>query len=336
MKKISIIALAVASVVSSISAFAGDEGSKVTHKAATHQTNHKMHHETAKVTHKPTHHAMSSKKPMIEESDKSNCAENNNSFYIRLNSGYGFIPGDVKADFYFLPFVTASTATNTPAMPQLSKLKIGDSSSGAFIAPAIGMNLGNGFRTDLEMYYYYSNTKKYTPKINIPMHTFSVSSPAAANNIAPTIFLKKESWSALINGFYDFKIDDSKVIPFLGIGIGFGQTKYSISNLSLPDSANGILDNPSYYIDSAFTEAATKKTRNSFIWGGNLGLAYKLSCNSRIEIAYNIQAIARTETKAPAQITPFGAVTAPDQTLTARFKGDNLMHSIKVGVMMSF
>ncbi|MDJ1304999.1 MAG: hypothetical protein MRQ09_02015 [Candidatus Midichloria sp.] len=86
--------------------------------------------------------------------------------------------------------------------------------------------------------------------------------------------------------FYDFKMNDSKFVPF--IGIGYGQTKFAVADFNYKISAT----NATVSVDeSTLTGGATKKTKNSFLlrWGGTLGLGYQLACNTRIEVAYMIQ-----------------------------------------------
>ncbi|MDJ1407552.1 MAG: outer membrane beta-barrel protein [Candidatus Midichloria sp.] len=264
-------------------------------------------------------------KSPIMDNNSSDCGRSD--YYFRMGVGYGWIPGNTKLDIYAKANGTKTTGTEitTPTSPTISGLKLGKDSHGGFVAPAIGMHVNDNIRTDLELHYYYPQYTKYGESHDLK--DIAVDHKGASETI-----LKRESWSVLANGFYDFKMNDSKLVPFIGIGIGYGQTKFAVADLNYKISAT----NATVSIDeSTLTESATKKNKNSFLYGGTLGLGYQLACNTRIEVAYMIQNLAKAETKLAdkmkTQINNTQHLTA-----TGQFKGYNLMHAIRVGMVVSF
>jgi len=315
MKNTSITALAAAAALCSMSAFAEDSKSSASASTpAPAQHRYAPNHDKSLATH---------------HNKRSNCVCNNEGdrYYVRLGTGYSFIAGKTTTDVYFIasdatPYGKNKTKDATSGVTKISNIELfSKTSSGSFISPAFGMHINDFLRADLEVNYFYQQNRTYNLKdVIIPDLT----------KLNGDISLKRKSWSALLNGFYDIKMKDSKLIPFIGAGFGYGRTTYSLENYNIE------YQNDSVFVDgSGLSSQNTKKTTSGFIYGGTLGLGYKVSCNTRIELSYNVSNLAKAKTHLAPDIT-LNTSTTPSKTITAKFKGGNLMQAVKLGVMISF
>lgn len=163
------------------------------------------------------------KSPMMD--NESDCGRRD--YYFRMGGVYGWGFLAILSLIYAKANGTTTTGTEitTPTSPTISGFKFGKRLHGGFVAPAIGMHVNDNIRADLELHYYYPRYTKYG-------ESHDLKDIAADHKGTSESILKRESWSVLVHGFYDFKMNDSKFVPFIGIGIGYGQTKFAVADLN--------------------------------------------------------------------------------------------------------
>ena len=226
--------------------------------------------------------------------------------YVGLNAGYQMVPGKVKADVY--------TYTNNNVMPAnaAKSVNLKGTPKGANIAASFGYMISDEFRTALSFQYNSNQTNTYNKD-------------GTDNSANPKLKISG-SWNVLANFYYDF-LNSSSFTPFIGVGLGYGSRTYQVTDIAAKHADNKLAGVGN--IDPAATKASSKQTKKGFVFGGTLGVAYKVNHNLSLELAYAIQTLPKAQTKLPASVA-----AANDSAV--KFKGKNLAHNINAGIRFAF
>lgn len=229
--------------------------------------------------------------------------------YVGLNGGYQMIPGKVKADLF------KYTAKATPDAAAELSVDLKGAPKGPFVNAAFGYIISDEFRTALSFQYNFDQKNTYNKEL--------VETNKA--NAAPKLKLS-QSWDVLANFYYDF-LNTSAFTPFIGVGLGYGARTYEVEDIQAK-AANTVIGTIGN-IDDVALKASSKATKKAFVFGGTLGVAYKISNQVSLELAYAVQTLPKVETELPAGVST-------DGEYAAKFKAKNLAHNVSAGVRFAF
>ena len=138
------------------------------------------------------------------------------------------------------------------------------------ISAAIGFDFSKVSKVNAraELEYTYKDKATFAPNI----------SSAILNGVEvqgfegfPSILVNElRTQSLMLNGYYDFK-NKSKFTPYLSAGVGVSRIENKVSI------------NPEFFGDS---ENITTDTNNNFTWTAGAGIAYKVTENVALDLAY--------------------------------------------------
>ena len=138
------------------------------------------------------------------------------------------------------------------------------------ISAAIGFDFSKVSKVNAraELEYTYKDKATFAPNI----------SSAILNGVEvqgfegfPSILVNElRTQSLMLNGYYDFK-NKSKFTPYLSAGVGVSRIENKVSI------------NPEFFGDS---ENITTDTNNNFTWTAGAGVAYKVTENVALDLAY--------------------------------------------------
>ena len=138
------------------------------------------------------------------------------------------------------------------------------------ISAAIGFDFSKVSKVNAraELEYTYKDKATFAPNI----------SSAILNGVEvqgfegfPSILVNElRTQSLMLNGYYDFK-NKSKFTPYLSAGVGVSRIENKVSI------------NPEFF---GFSENITTDTNNNFTWTAGAGIAYKVTENVALDLAY--------------------------------------------------
>ncbi len=138
------------------------------------------------------------------------------------------------------------------------------------ISAAIGFDFSKVSKVNAraELEYTYKDKATFAPNISsVIFNGVEVQFPEGFPS-----FLVNElrTQSLMLNGYYDFK-NKSKFTPYLSAGVGVSRIENKVSI------------NPEFFGDS---ENITTDTNNNFTWTAGAGIAYKVTENVALDLAY--------------------------------------------------
>ena len=138
------------------------------------------------------------------------------------------------------------------------------------ISAAIGFDFSKVSKVNAraELEYTYKDKATFAP--NISSAIFNGVELQALEGF-PSLFVNElRTQSLMLNGYYDFK-NKSKFTPYLSAGVGVSRIENKVSI------------NPEFFGDS---ENITTDTNNNFTWTAGAGIAYKVTENVALDLAY--------------------------------------------------
>ena len=137
------------------------------------------------------------------------------------------------------------------------------------ISAAIGFDFSKVSKVNAraELEYTYKDKATFAP--NISSGIFNGEEEQAPEGIPSFLVNELRTQSLMLNGYYDFK-NKSKFTPYLSAGVGVSRIENKVSI------------NPEYFGDS---ENITD-TNNNFTWTAGAGVAYKVTENVALDLAY--------------------------------------------------
>ena len=130
------------------------------------------------------------------------------------------------------------------------------------ISAAIGFDFSKVSKVNAraELEYTYKDKATFAPNI----------SSAIFKGFPSFLVNELRTQSLMLNGYYDFK-NKSKFTPYLSAGVGVSRIENKVSI------------NPEFFGDS---ENITTDTNNNFTWTAGAGIAYKVTENVALDLAY--------------------------------------------------
>jgi opacity protein-like surface antigen len=261
------------------------------------------------------------------------------SLYGGADIGYTMIPGKVTGSSTIAVGATGGTAINTtipanPATPNSGKLKA--TGKGGIATVKLGYHLSDEIRTDLSFGYLFNQTNTLNKE--------SVVAPITTN-AAPQ--LQRKSWLALANMYYHFK-NSSDFEPFVGLSLGYGSTEYQVKSVAYATTTGLPVGANAAWVGQILNQTGsdTKKSHKSFVYGGTLGVAYKMSNEVDLDLYYGLRSLAKAQTQIASYtgVPTAGTVgnagynpgTPVADDVLVQYKAPSLMHSINLGVRVSF
>lgn len=138
------------------------------------------------------------------------------------------------------------------------------------ISAAIGFDFSKVSKVNAraELEYTYKDKATFAP--NISSGIFNGEEEQAPEGIPSFLVNELRTQSLMLNGYYDFK-NKSKFTPYLSAGVGVSRIENKVSI------------NPEAFGDS---ENITTDTNNNFTWTAGAGIAYKVTENVALDLAY--------------------------------------------------
>ena len=138
------------------------------------------------------------------------------------------------------------------------------------ISAAIGFDFSKVSKVNAraELEYTYKDKATFAP--NISSAIFNGVEVQAPEGFPSFLVNELRTQSLMLNGYYDFK-NKSKFTPYLSAGVGVSRIENKVSI------------NPEFFGDS---ENITTDTNNNFTWTAGAGVAYKVTENVALDLAY--------------------------------------------------
>ena len=138
------------------------------------------------------------------------------------------------------------------------------------ISAAIGFDFSKVSKVNAraELEYTYKDKATFAP--NISSAIFNGVEVQALEGFPSVLVNELRTQSLMLNGYYDFK-NKSKFTPYLSAGVGVSRIENKVSI------------NPEFFGDS---ENITTDTNNNFTWTAGAGIAYKVTENVALDLAY--------------------------------------------------
>ena len=239
--------------------------------------------------------------------------------YVGIKGGYKLYSDKTLVDLYG-PKDFANNKKTPVDNPTKSDIKLKGMNSGGFVTPELGYMISDEFRGALQFSYNFDQKKAFE---NTSDNTTAVADVTSKPN-------QKLSGSWDVSGafYYDF-LNSSQFVPFIGVKIGFASRTYQTT--SIVEGTIGATEN---IIDTAMVPTAgdgNKQTKKGMLFGGTLGVAYKVNDKVSLELAYTMERQPKAETKIDmtkdiALATKFAPV----------FKAPKTSHNIGAGVRFAF
>ena len=180
-------------------------------------------------------------------------------FYTSLKAGIS----DTKFEDYKLTLAQGDESI-------IFKHKDADESIYPNISAAIGFDFSKVSKVNAraELEYTYKDKATFAP--NISSGIFNGNEEQAPPNIPSYVVNELRTQSLMLNGYYDFK-NKSKFTPYLSAGVGVSRIE---NKVSINPEALGTSEN------------ITTDTNNNFTWTAGAGVAYKVTENVALDLAY--------------------------------------------------
>ena len=138
------------------------------------------------------------------------------------------------------------------------------------ISAAIGFDFSKVSKVNAraELEYTYKDKATFAP--NISSAIFNGVEVQAPEGIPSFLVNELRTQSLMLNGYYDFK-NKSKFTPYLSAGVGVSRIE---NKVSINPEAFGTSEN------------ITTDTNNNFTWTAGAGVAYKVTENVALDLAY--------------------------------------------------
>ena len=138
------------------------------------------------------------------------------------------------------------------------------------ISAAIGFDFSKVSKVNAraELEYTYKDKATFAP--NISSAIFNGVEVQGLEGFPSFLVNELRTQSLMLNGYYDFK-NKSKFTPYLSAGVGVSRIENKVSI------------NPEFFGDS---ENITTDTNNNFTWTAGAGIAYKVTENVALDLAY--------------------------------------------------
>ena len=153
---------------------------------------------------------------------------------------------------------------------QVFKHKDADETIYPNISAAIGFDFSKVSKVNAraELEYTYKDKATFAP--NISSAIFNGVEVQFPEGFPSFLVNELRTQSLMLNGYYDFK-NKSKFTPYLSAGVGVSRIENKVSI------------NPEFFGDS---ENITTDTNNNFTWTAGAGIAYKVTENVALDLAY--------------------------------------------------
>lgn len=180
-------------------------------------------------------------------------------FYTSLKAGIS----DTKFEDYKLTLAQGDESI-------IFKHKDADESIYPNISAAIGFDFSKVSKVNAraELEYTYKDKATFAP--NISSGIFNGNEEQAPPNIPSYVVNELRTQSLMLNGYYDFK-NTTKFTPYLSAGLGVSRIENDIST------------NPEIFNSS---EHISTDTNNNFAWTAGAGVAYQVTKNVALDLAY--------------------------------------------------
>ena len=138
------------------------------------------------------------------------------------------------------------------------------------ISAAIGFDFSKVSKVNAraELEYTYKDKATFAP--NISSAIFNGVEVQGLEGFPSFLVNELRTQSLMLNGYYDFK-NKSKFTPYLSAGVGVSRIENKVSI------------NPEFFGNS---ENITTDTNNNFTWTAGAGVAYKVTENVALDLAY--------------------------------------------------
>ena len=272
------------------------------------------------------------------------------AIYGGLDLGYGMTPGKITAYAG-----TAATLNGELKADGKTSNKYKGSSNGFMITPKVGYQITDEIRTDLSFTYMFDQKSKIKEgdlgkMVNAPAGT-AAATYHDLKSAAPE--LKRSSWFAMANITYSF-LNSSDFEPFVGVGIGYGATTYSVEKMEDKAKTTGLLlakepkistpaaadDTDKNFLGNLvkLDSGKSKKTKSGFVYGATLGVSYKINSNFAMDLSYGFRSLPKAETKFNTIAAATGATTngVVLGDVATTYKAPSLLHSINLGARFYF
>jgi opacity protein-like surface antigen len=193
--------------------------------------------------------------------------------------------------------------------------RFGSLSGGTSYGVGVGYQFNNWFRADI--------TGEYRSQVNFTGNNF-YQYPNGGGNLGDTYSGSHSSWVALVNAYADLGTWWC-LTPFVGVGVGGAYNRTS----GISDSATfspQFLQNGAVFTNTSLYQAGGAG-KFDFAWALHAGVAYKVTNNFTVELAYRYLDSGNV---AFGQGTTFDGVAHGPATF--RFGGDLISQDLRVGL----
>jgi opacity protein-like surface antigen len=185
---------------------------------------------------------------------------------VEVGGGW-YLRGDVGVSAYNRPRLSSPDAP--PALFYGEEM-----GSGAFAGVGVGYQFSRWFRADVTGEYRFSSQVKAFDKVSFP----GGDDGTPGTNLFETTEGKYSSTVGMVNGYFDLG-NFHGVTPFVGAGVGVAYNRfYGLSDSTLVVDGFGVAS------PSGGTISEGSKT--NFAWALHAGLAYDVTPNFKVELAY--------------------------------------------------
>lgn len=232
--------------------------------------------------------------------------------YVGIKGGYKLYSDKTLVDLYKGVAGAGGGPITIAADPEVKDYKLKGMSSGGFLTPELGYMISDEFRAALQFSYNLDQKK-----------VFDTADDQSNVTAKPELKLSG-SWDVSGAFYYDF-LNSSQFVPFIGVKIGFASRTYQ--------TINAVAAGAGIEINGKTVEVNTgensKQTKKGVLFGGTLGLAYKVNDKVSLELAYTMERQPKVETLL-AETVADAAHYAPV------FKAPKTAHNIAAGVRFAF
>lgn len=193
------------------------------------------------------------------------------------------------------------------------KHKDADESIYPNISAAIGFDFSKVSKVNAraELEYTYKDKATFAP--NISSAIFNGNEEQAPPNSPGYVVNELRTQSLMLNGYYDFK-NTTKFTPYLSAGLGVSRIENDIST-------NPEMFNSSEHISTDTSEHISTDTNNNFAWTAGAGVAYQVTKDVALDLAYRYVDAGEIETS----LSLDGATSA-----------DLISHDYSLGIRYNF
>ena len=225
--------------------------------------------------------------------------------YVGIKGGYKLYSDKTLVDLYKGTAGNGNTIVMA-VTPEVKDYKLKGMSSGAFVTPELGYMISDEFRSALQFSYNFDQKK-----------VFDTADDKSAVTAKPELKLSG-SWDVSGAFYYDF-LNSSQLVPFIGVKIGFASRTYQTIA-----AVAGQINSKTVEVNTD----SSKQTKKGMLFGGTLGVAYKVNDKVSLELVYTMERQPKVETATK-------AVTTADDYAPA-FKAPKTAHNVAAGVRFAF